>query len=212
MGIQGAASSLRASWDDLQPQTRADLLASIELDVGRMERFLADIEELNRLEGGELRPHIRAVPVIEVVDAAVTRLPATALIATGQIEPALRVAADPGLLEQALVKVLDNGLKYAPEGSLVSVRAEEERSGVAISVADEGIGIPPEDLPHVFDSFFRVRRGDRAAPGTGLGLAIAHGLVEAMEGRISAQSPRTDLPVDGLPGTVITIRLPKGVG
>jgi two-component system, OmpR family, sensor histidine kinase KdpD len=212
MGIRRAASSLRASWDDLQPQARTDLLASVELDAGCMGRFLANIEELNRLESGDLRPGTQAVPVIEVVDAAVTRLPATALIATGQIEPAFKVAADPALLEQALVKVLENALKYAPEGSLVSVRAEEERNGVAISVADEGIGIPPEDLPHVFDSFFRVRRGDRAAPGTGLGLAIARGLVEAMGGRISAQSPRTDLPADGLPGTVITIRLPKGVG
>jgi two-component system, OmpR family, sensor histidine kinase KdpD len=210
--IQGAASTLRASWDDLYPETRADLLAGIELDGGRMGRFLANIEELNRLESGELRPRVQAVLVMEVVDAAVARLPPTALIATGQIDRALKVAADPALLEQALVKIFENALKYAPESSLVSVRAEEERNSVAVSVADEGIGIPPEDLPHVFDSFFQVRRGDRTAPGTGLGLAIARGLIQAMEGQISAQSPRTDLPVDGLPGTVITIRLPKGVG
>ncbi|MBV8199145.1 MAG: sensor histidine kinase KdpD, partial [Acidobacteria bacterium] len=209
--IHSAASRLHCSWDDLPPESRGDLLTSIQQDVGRMERFLTNVAELTRLESGEVRPQIRPVPVIEVVDAAIARLPPTALIATGQIDPRLKVAADPALLEQALVHLLENALKYAPEGELVSVCAEEERNGVVISVADQGIGIPPEDLPHVFDSFFRVRRGDRPA-GTGLGLAIARGLVEAMEGQIIAQSPRPDVPADGLPGTVVMIRLPRGAG
>jgi two-component system sensor histidine kinase KdpD len=83
-----------------------------------------------------------------------------------------------------------------------------EGSALAIAVADEGIGIPPEDLTRVFDSFFRAGRGDRGPPGTGLGLAIARGLVESMGGSIAAISPRPDLPADGLPGTVVTLRLP----
>jgi two-component system sensor histidine kinase KdpD len=70
------------------------------------------------------------------------------------------------------------------------------------------VGIPPQDLPHVFDSFFRASRGDRVAPGTGLGLAIARGMAEAMQGSIAAHSPRPDLPRDGAPGTVLTLRLP----
>jgi two-component system sensor histidine kinase KdpD len=79
---------------------------------------------------------------------------------------------------------------------------------VAVQVADEGVGIPADDLPHVFDSFFRATRGDRVAPGTGLGLAIAKAFTEAMGGSIRAQSPRLDLPADGLPGTIIGIELP----
>ena len=75
-------------------------------------------------------------------------------------------------------------------------------------MADEGVGIPLADMPHVFDSFYRARRGDRVAPGTGLGLAIARGLVEAMGGTIEAVSPRPDLPRDGSPGTIISLRLP----
>jgi len=74
------------------------------------------------------------------------------------------------------------------------------------------VGIPAEDLPHVFDSFYRARRGDRVAPGTGLGLAIARGLTEAMGGTIEAASPRPDLPRDGSPGTAVTLRLPAASG
>ena len=74
-------------------------------------------------------------------------------------------------------------------------------------MADEGVGIPGEELGAVFDSFFRATRGDRVAPGTGLGLAIAKAFTEAMGGGIRAQSPRLDLPADGLPGTIITIEL-----
>jgi two-component system sensor histidine kinase KdpD len=79
---------------------------------------------------------------------------------------------------------------------------------VRLSVADEGVGIAAAELALVFDSFFRASRGDRVAPGTGLGLAIAKAFTEAMDGRISAQSPRSDLPADGLPGTIITVKLP----
>ena len=86
--------------------------------------------------------------------------------------------------------MLDNAVKYAPSGSLVRVSAEQRKDGVEIDVADEGVGIAADELPRVFDSFFRASRGDRVASGTGLGLAIARGLVEA-HGRphLRPQSP-----------------------
>jgi len=208
-GIQGAAGTLRTAWDGLAPATRADLLASIEDDVGRMARFLANIAELTRLEGGEVRPHLGPVPVAEAVEAAIARLPGAPFVATGQPDPTLHALADAVLLEQALFNVLDNAVKYAPHGSLVRVRIGAEHGEVSVAVTDEGVGIPLDDLPRVFDSFFRVQRRDRTAPGTGLGLAIARGLVEAMNGRIDARSPRPDAPRIGLPGTVVTIRVPR---
>lgn len=205
-GIGGAAGTLRVAWDKMDEPTRSDLLASIEQDVARMAGFLANITDMTRLESGQVAPRLGPVQVEEVVEAAVSRLP-PGLHVSVQIDPALTVRADPTLLEQALFNVLENAVKYAPAGSLVSVRAAPEGSQVAISVADAGIGIPPDDLTRVFDSFFRAGRGDRGPPGTGLGLAIAHGLLEAMGGTILAQSPRHDLPADGLPGTIITLRL-----
>ncbi len=206
-GIQGAASTLASMRDQLDPATSSDLLASIEQDVTRMTRFLASITDLTRLESGEVKPQLAPVSLAHVIDAAVARLPGTPLVGVSA-PPELHVLADPMLLEQALFNVLDNGVKYAPSGSLVRITASPEQDGVTMQVVDEGVGIPPNELPRIFDSFFRASRGDRVAPGTGLGLAIARGLVEAMGGRIAAQSPRPAAPGDGLPGTVISIHLP----
>ena len=207
-GIQGAAGTLRTMWDRLDDATRIDLLGSIEEDVGRMAGFLTNITELTRLENGQINPRLGPVAVDEVIDAAASRVPRGLHLAVLLPEPAPVVLADAALLEQVLVNVLENAVKYAPAGSLVRVRARAEGTVLYLEVADEGVGIPPQDLAHVFDSFFRAQRGDRVVPGTGLGLAIARGMIEAMAGRIEAQSPRPEMPADGLPGTAITIRLP----
>jgi len=209
-GIQGAAGTLRGVWDKISPETRNDLLESIEQDVGRMARFLANITDLTRLETGEIHPRLAPIPVAQIAEAAITRLADPLHVAT-DIAPNIVVQADAALLEQSLFNVLDNAVKYAPGGSTVRIHASAHRAEVAISVTDEGVGIPPDDILNVFDSFFRVRRGDRTAPGTGLGLAIARGLVEAMGGRIEAQSPSPQAHRHGFPGTVITIHLPQGV-
>ena len=208
-GIRGAAGTLHGAWDTLAPATRADLLASIEEDTARMTRFLANITDLTRLESGQIAPRIAPVAVAEVVEAAVARVPGALHVGVALDDPALRVLADPALLEQALVNVLDNAVRYAPIGANTAVRAGAERGRVRIAVADEGVGIRAEDLPHVFDSFFRAQRGDRVPPGTGLGLAIARGLVEAMNGSIEALSPRPDAPRGGSPGTIISLLLPE---
>jgi len=207
-GIRGAAGTLRTSWARLTAETRVDLLDSIEQDVGRMVRFLANITDLTRLETGQIKPRLASVPLAEVVEAAGAPLAGAPFLAVHMSQPEPVALADPALLEQVLVNLLENAAKYAPEGSLIQVRGSVEGREVRLSVADEGVGIPTRDLPHVFDSFFRATRGDRVAPGTGLGLAIARGMVEAMEGRIEAQSPRPDLPADGHPGTVVTLWLP----
>ena len=208
-GIGGAAGTLRSAWDKLTEPTRVDLLDSIEQDVARMAGFLSNITELTRLESGQIAPRLNTVSIAEVIDAAIARLPHGPHVAVQVPDAALSVTADAVLLEQALFNVLENAAKYAPAGSLVAVRAKREgTAAVAIDVADEGIGIPPEDLTRVFDSFFRAGRGDRGPPGTGLGLAISRGLVESMGGSITAVSPRPDLPADGLPGTVVTLRVP----
>ena len=207
-GIGGAAGTLRAAWSSMNEPTRLDLLDSIEQDVARMAGFLANITEMTRLESGQILPRLATVPIGGVIDAAIARLPPGPQLAVHLPDQPPAAIADPALLEQALFNVLENAAKYAPAGSLVSVRVATEGRTVAIDIADEGIGIPPGDLARVFDSFFRANRGDRGPPGTGLGLAIARGLVDAMSGTVSALSPRPDLPVDGLPGTVVTLRLP----
>jgi two-component system sensor histidine kinase KdpD len=210
-GIRGAASTLREAWSDLDEPTRSDLLRSIEDDTGRMTRFLANILDMTRLETGEIAPRIVAVALQEVVEAAIDRVPGTTHVGVDLPHDLPRVAADTALLEQVLVNLLDNAVKYSPPGGTISVSGRTVGDRVALSVSDEGIGIPPDELPYVFDSFYRARRQDRVGPGTGLGLAIARGLMEAMGGAIDAQSPRPDVPADGAPGTMITLTLPVAI-
>lgn len=207
-GIQGAAGTLRSRWVQLDDAVRDDLLDSIEQDVRRMARFLTNITELTRLETGQIAPNLVPIDLTEAVDGASGRMRTSPFIAVHMSDPEPVVLADPVMLEQVLTNVLENAAKYAPANSLIRVGGWPDGREAVLTIADEGVGISAEDLPHVFDSFFRASRGDRVMPGTGLGLAIARGLVEAMGGRIEAHSPRPDLPRDGAPGTVVTIRLP----
>jgi two-component system sensor histidine kinase KdpD len=101
--------------------------------------------------------------------------------------------------------LLDNSAKYSPPDTTVSIKSQRERDQVVLQIADEGAGIPPDELESVFDKFYRVQKGDHVRPGTGLGLAISRGFVEAMRGTISAAN-RSDRS-----GAVLTIRLPVPV-
>lgn len=114
------------------------------------------------------------------------------------------VKADPSLLEQALVNILENAVAYSPDGTAIEVAAYEDRGNVVISIEDEGRGIPTEELERVFEKFRRMEEATDRGKGAGLGLAISKGFVEAMGGRIAAASPIHDGR-----GTRILISLPK---
>jgi two-component system sensor histidine kinase KdpD len=208
-GIRGAAGSLRTSWDTLPAEARADLLASIEQDTVRMTRFLANIMDMTRLETGEVAPRMEPVMAADVLALAADRVPDLPRMAWTLALDLPPVFADPALLEQVLVNVLENAAKYAPPDGIVQVTAVASPPGstVRITISDDGPGIPAADLPLVFDSFYRARREDRIVPGTGLGLAIARGMVEAMGGTITARSPRQGAPAEGPPGTAVDITL-----
>jgi len=109
---------------------------------------------------------------------------------------------DPVLLEQALFNLLDNASKYAPEGSAIRIVGRSDGGFVALQIIDEGEGIAPESLEHIFDKFYRASKEDRVRAGTGLGLAIARGFVEAMSGSIAAAN-RIDRS-----GAIFTMRFP----
>jgi two-component system sensor histidine kinase KdpD len=205
-GIRGAADTLRHAWDRLDAATRTDLLQSIEDDTGRMTHFLSNILEMTRLETGEITPRLGPVSLHEVIPSAISRIHGAVAVEQDLPPDLPAVTADPALLEQVLLNVLENAAKHgAPPVTIAAVHLGDR---VILRVADSGPGIPPEHLPHIFDSFYRARRGDRQAPGTGLGLAIARGLMEAMAGSVDAQSPRPDARPGGPPGTVVTLRLP----
>ena len=206
--IRGAAGALRQAWDKLDEAGRNDLLASIDEDVVRMTRFLANITEMTRLDSGEITPKLTAVAIGPVIEQALDRVPELGPSGVNLEDQLPAVLCDPTLLEQILVNVLENAAKYGPANGLVRIGGRRASSEVVISITDEGPGIAALDLPHVFDSFYRAQREDRTIPGTGLGLAIARGLTEAMGGRIWATSPRPGAARDAAPGTMISIALP----
>jgi two-component system, OmpR family, sensor histidine kinase KdpD len=189
--ITGAVTTLRRFGDTVPAEQRADLLASIEEEAGRLTRFIANLLDMSRIEAGALRPKADFVDIAEVVRAAVERAgkafpgqPFSTSLARDL--PFLR--GDASLLEQVLFNLLDNAQKYGG-GGRVSVHARRDGANVVISVTDEGPGVKPSDLERIFEKFYRGGRADGRKAGTGLGLPISRGLIEAMGGRIWAESP-----------------------
>jgi len=114
--------------------------------------------------------------------------------------------ADPRWIRQVLRNILDNAVKYSPDGGLIVLRGEPRRADVVVSVADQGIGISSEDVIPLFEKYFRVRSlSTLYVPGTGLGLPIARAIVEAHGGRIWVESKEGE-------GTTILFSLPRDPG
>jgi two-component system sensor histidine kinase KdpD len=209
--VMGSATTLIDYGKTLKPDVRADLLISIREEAERLNRYVGDLLDMTRLEGGALKTKAEPTDVREVLDAAVQRV--SRRLETRKLErdypdTLSTVQADPGLLEQAIVNMLENAIAYSPDGSKIEVAAYEDRANVVISIEDEGPGIPQADLERIFEKFRRIEeptdrvRSDRK--GAGLGLSIAKGFIEAMGGRIAAASP-----LFAGRGTRILISLPK---
>nr|WP_303705275.1 sensor histidine kinase KdpD [Brevundimonas naejangsanensis] len=207
--VLGASTTLIDLGDKLKPEVRADLLLSIREEAERLSRYVGDLLDMTRLEGGGLNIRADWVDVRDVLNAAgkrvARRLGARKMTRDFPAQLSL-VMVDQGLLEQALVNILENAIVYSPDGSTVELAAYEDRGSVVISIEDEGKGIPTAELERVFDKFRRMEEPSDRTKGAGLGLAIAKGFVEAMNGRIAAASPI----MDGK-GTRILISLPKAV-
>jgi two-component system sensor histidine kinase KdpD len=189
--ITGAVTTLQRFDDTLTPDKRRDLLKSIEEESGRLARFIANLLDMSRIEAGALRPKSEFVEIAEVARSAVERarkaFPRQSF--TTSLERDLPFArGDAALLEQVLFNLLDNAQKYAGDGA-VAVHARRAGEEVLISVTDMGPGIKPADLTRIFEKFYQGGRPDGRKTGVGLGLSIAKGLLEAMGGRIWAESP-----------------------
>jgi two-component system sensor histidine kinase KdpD len=207
--VLGAASTMRDLASNLSDTEKRDLLATVIDESERLNRFIANLLDMTKLESGAIVPNTALHDVGEIVGSALHR--ASKILARHKVS--LELAADLPMLEldavlfeQVLFNLLDNAAKYSPPDTMISISSFREKSAVSLQVADEGEGIPPAELESVFDKFYRVQKGDHVRPGTGLGLAISRGFVEAMGGRITAAN-RADRN-----GAVINIRLPIPAG
>ncbi|MFN5105837.1 MAG: DUF4118 domain-containing protein [Bradyrhizobium sp.] len=203
--VLGSASTLRDLGSNLTEAQKHDLLATVIDESERLNRFIANLLDMTKLESGAVVPNTARHNVDEIVGSALRRAAKILVHHKVSLELAAdlpMVELDAVLFEQVLFNLFDNAAKYAPVGTTISVRGARARETIALQIMDEGNGIPADELDSVFDKFYRAEKGDHVRPGTGLGLAISRGFVEAMRGTISAanRSDRT--------GAVITIRLP----
>jgi two-component system sensor histidine kinase KdpD len=203
--VLGSASTLRDFSKALSDAEKADLLATVIDESERLNRFIANLLDMTKLESGAIVPNTARHDLGEIVGSALRRAGKILAHHTIGLEleadlPMLEV--DAVLFEQVLFNLLDNAAKYAPADTMISLKGSRDRDWVALQIIDEGAGIPPAELERVFDKFYRAQKGDHVRAGTGLGLAISRGFVEAMHGTIAAAN-RTDRS-----GAVLTIRLP----
>jgi two-component system sensor histidine kinase KdpD len=207
--IVGSVTTLRSLDKKMTKPVRDDLLANIEEEASRLSRFVANLLDMTKIEGGAVKLGQEPIDVADVVAAAVRRARQTwpqREIATKIGTDIPSAAGDAALLEQLVFNLLDNAHKYSPVESTTIVSIAVENGDIVLSVEDEGPGIPKDDLERVFEKFYRVKGGDGRSPGTGLGLAICRGIARAMGGNIRAESP-----VSKGRGTRIVVRIPGRV-
>ncbi|MGW2050380.1 sensor histidine kinase [Streptomyces sp. NPDC001858] len=180
----------------IPPADRKALLASVKAQMTELAALIGDLQELSRSEG-QRGERVQVVSLEDTVESALrrARLRGPELTITASIEP-WYTRAEPAALERAVVNILDNAVKFSPEGGVIDVRL----TGGVLTVRDHGPGIPTEELPHVFDRFWRSPSA-RALPGSGLGLSIVARTVEQAGGQVTLAH------ADG-GGTVATVRLP----
>jgi signal transduction histidine kinase len=219
-------ASLSAHLETLaeHPDRLDDYLPILHDEMTRVSGLMDDLFELSQLDAHELTLDLGPVSLAQVVDKVVASYQAVAweqrrIVLEADLPPPPSEAPGQGLpplqadvqrLEQILVNLITNGLRFTPKGGIVTVEAEALNGEVEVRVRDTGIGIPPEDLPHIFE---RSYKGDRArsrppagdsGSSSGLGLAIVKSLVEAMGGSVHAASTPGE-------GTCIAFRLPVAV-
>ncbi|WP_320408494.1 HAMP domain-containing sensor histidine kinase [Streptomyces nodosus] len=165
---------------ELPPDVRRDLLSSVEAQITELAGLIGDIQELSRPDAAPGSASMRLVALHEGAERALARarLRGKELTFTCELEDWF-VWGEPAALERAIVNLLDNAVKFSPAGGTVSLRLQ----GGRLSIKDEGPGVPPDELPYVFERFWRSPSA-RSLPGSGLGLAIVARAVQASGGTV----------------------------
>ncbi|TMA67262.1 MAG: PAS domain-containing protein, partial [Deltaproteobacteria bacterium] len=195
--IKGYAETLLGPPGDDRPTARR-FLSVIDRHAERLGRLIDDLLTLSDLELGRTPLRLAAVDLVPVIDDVLAifaeRMKLAELAVTTRVEPGTpQVLADADRLQQVLINLVDNAMKYSPAGGCIAISAGRGNGAhadmVEIAVEDTGTGIPAEDLPRLTERFFRVEKArSRALGGTGLGLAIVKHIVQAHDGALGIDS------------------------
>jgi two-component system sensor histidine kinase KdpD len=211
--IKASASALLDDSVEWDPAARNDLLSAIDEDADRLTLMVSNLLDLSRIEGGVLRPDLDWQDVPAFMADVQDRV--RSVLAMGHHE--LTVTLDPGEgafppvrfdyveIMQVMINLVGNAAKYSPDGAPIAVHAAIVGEGLQVSVSDSGMGIPPDRLPHIFETFYRAHDHGPVS-GSGIGLAICKGIVEAHGGHIAA---RSDVGSGTGHGTTVTFTLPR---
>jgi two-component system phosphate regulon sensor histidine kinase PhoR len=194
--------------DALTPNERRDFLGIVRRHTERMERLVRDLLRLARIEAGQETLDIGSWPTEAMFRSVTTEL-ATPIqgrklaVETRVAPEAALIAGDAAKLHDSLRNLIENAVNYSPEGGRIELQARIEDEEVALSIGDEGPGIPDSDLARIFERFYRVERSRARDPGgTGLGLSIVKHLVELHGGRVTVENRQPH-------GALFTIHLPR---
>ncbi|PPD40848.1 MAG: two-component system sensor histidine kinase KdbD [Methylobacter sp.] len=202
--IVGSASTLVEDDNALKAEDKLELNRAIYDEAQRMSSLVNNILDMARLDAGAVEPNKQWYPLDEIIGVVLTRLQKRLMgrQVSVTLPPGIpMVFVDAVMIEQVLVNLLENALRYTPEGSPLEIMAVASEGTVAISVADQGHGLPPGYENKVFEKFYRVRN-EAAQSGVGLGLAICKAIVEVHGGSIQAQNRPTG-------GAVFSFSLPQ---
>lgn len=205
--IKAYVETLGTHIEDPGFKEKGEFLDIVSKETDRLIRIVNEILDVTRIEFGQ-RPLDRSVFDIRSIIADVVSMLAPTLkerrvdVRVEINETMPEIDADPDLIKQVFINLISNAVKYSPEGSTVTVRAVEQAVDLVISIEDQGMGIPEDELENVFDKYFRVRGEGLKLEGVGLGLAIVKNIVEQHGGTVSVESE------EGV-GSKFTFKLPR---
>jgi PAS domain S-box-containing protein len=204
--IQGM-SEILTEHDDIEPEARRKMLATINIESKRLARMINEYLDITRIESGIQKARFGSTDIINLLEQTLLLVEPQA--ARREIIFERRFAtdstvifADAGMMAQALTNIVGNAVKYTADKTTITVEVQISAEQLKISVTDEGFGISAEQLPHIFEKFYRVpHRRTADIPGTGLGLALTREVIELHGGRITVES---ELNI----GSIFTVYLP----
>ncbi|HIE51452.1 MAG TPA: PAS domain S-box protein [Armatimonadetes bacterium] len=205
--IKGFVSAIIEDADTMDEDTRRNFLGIVREETDRLSRLIDDLLDLSRIESGRLQMQEEVIDLADLVEDVILSIKAQAeekgiTLGVDIQAPHVRFVGDRDQLAQVLLNLLSNAIKFTPAGGKVRVRVEEKKDTFDLSVIDTGVGISAQDLPHIFEKFYRSRRAGVKMEGTGLGLPIAQELVERHGGTIEVESEEGK-------GSTFRVRLPK---
>ena len=206
VAITGALSALDEKDVQIDEPTRYALIENARGEADRLNRLVGNLLNMTRIESGTIKLRLEPGDVQDLIGTALEQLGKRTEKNPIKVNVPANfplVPMDFTLMAQVIVNLLENAIKYSPQDSLIEVTASLDNANARLQILDRGVGIPSDDLPRVFDKFYRVQRPESVS-GTGLGLSISKGIVEAHGGDVRAKNREGG-------GTILEVELPLSV-